>query len=64
MSDFRYEVHVVTGSEYDRTRLGGQYVGGLVIQKFRGMREDWIFVIAIGVTLSKVLLVSEKVLRD
>ena len=46
MSNFRYEVHIVSGLVYDKVTIGEDYLGGVVVDGISGMDGDLLLVVA------------------
>ena len=46
MTQYRYEAHIVLGSVWDEVKIGGQYLGGEVVDGISGMGDDLVLVVS------------------
>ena len=46
MTQYRYEAHVVPGMVWDDVKIGGQYLGGEVVDGISGMGNDLVLIVA------------------
>lgn len=46
MTQYRYEAHVVPGMVWDDVKIGGQYLGGEVVDGISGMDNDLVLIVA------------------
>lgn len=46
MTQYRYEAHIVPGMVWDDVKLGGQYLGGEVVDGVSGMNNDLVLIVS------------------